>query len=48
MDMMSKGIECLIKKNVTEIMLDWTGLMEIYDRFGFEVWKSYKYMYKQS
>ncbi len=48
MDMMSVGIKCLIDRNVSQIILDWTGLMELYDRFGFEVWKSYKYMDKKS
>ena len=46
MDMMSIAIQKLKEKNMTEFMIDWTGLLELYSRFGFEVWKSYKYMEK--
>lgn len=48
MDMMSVGISRLIDKGMTSLMIDWTGLMELYSRFGFEVWKSYKYMEKDT
>lgn len=46
-DIISKAIECLKEKNVSEIMIDWTGLMELYRKYNFEVWKSYKYMTKE-
>ena len=46
MDMMSVGISRLVDRGMTSLMIDWTGLMELYSRFGFEVWKSYKYMEK--
>ena len=45
-DIISKGIEALEQRKVSEIMIDWTGLMGLYYKFGFEVWKSYKYMEK--
>ena len=43
-DMMSVAISKLKEKGIEDIMIDWTGLMEIYYKYGFEVWKSYKYM----
>lgn len=45
-DMMSIAINDLLKKGCKELMIDWTGLMELYSKFNFEVWKSYKYMQK--
>ena len=47
-DMISVSINCLKSKGVNSIILDWTGLMEFYAKFNFEVWKSYKYMSKSS
>lgn len=41
------GINTLIDKSITEIIIDWTGLLEFYQQFGFEVWKSFKYMAKK-
>lgn len=43
-DIVSFAICELQKRGCEEIMIDWTGLMEFYRQFGFEVWKSYKYM----
>lgn len=43
-DLVSVAIEELKKRGCKEMMIDWTGLMEFYRLFGFEVWKSYKYM----
>lgn len=45
-DMMNVAVKKLKEMKIKEIMIDWTGLMEIYRPFGFEVWKSYKYMHK--
>lgn len=45
-DMISVSLKSLIEKGVKTIVLDWTGLMELYAKFNFEVWKSYKYMSK--
>lgn len=46
MDMISVSLKALKDKGCKTIILDWTGLMELYSKFGFEVWKSYKYMNK--
>lgn len=43
-DLISVAIEELKKRGAKEFIIDWTGLMEFYRLFGFEVWKSYKYM----
>lgn len=43
-DLISQAINELLKKDITTIIIDWTGLMELYRKFNFEVWKSYKYM----
>ena len=45
-DMISVSLNDLVNKGCKTIMLDWTGLMELYAKFNFEVWKSYKYMSK--
>ena len=37
----------LVQLNVTDIMIDWTNLMDLYRKFGFEVWKSYIYTKKE-
>jgi predicted acetyltransferase len=37
----------LINKKVSEIIIDWTNLMHIYQKYGFEIWKSYTYVYKE-
>ncbi len=36
------------KRGMIEIMIDWTGLVTFYQQFGFEVWKTYKYMSKKA
>lgn len=43
-DLVSVAINELKNRGATEYIIDWTGLMEFYRLFGFEVWKSYKYM----
>ena len=48
LDMLSIAISKLKEKGMKEMMIDWTGLMELYSKFGFEVWKSYKYMEKDA
>ena len=40
-DMMSLAISNLQEKGCKTYMIDWTGLMELYRKFNFEVWKSY-------
>lgn len=46
-DIVAWSVNKLIKQNVTEIIIDWTGLLEFYRQFGFEVWKSYSYLTKK-
>ena len=45
-DMISVSLNDLVNKGCKTIIIDWTGLMELYAKFNFEVWKSYKYMSK--
>lgn len=45
-DIISIAVNDLKNKGCFSIMIDWTGLMELYSKFNFEVWKSYKYMHK--
>ncbi len=40
-------INDLIDENITDIIIDWTNLMYIYNKYGFEIWKSYSYMKKK-
>lgn len=47
-DIVGYAINILKSRNVQEIMIDWTGLLEFYQQFGFEVWKSFKYMSKKA
>lgn len=37
----------LLEKEVSEIIIDWTNLMHIYQKYGFEIWKSYTYIQKE-
>lgn len=41
------AINRLVNSGIKEIMIDWTGLLEFYQQFGFEVWKSFKYISKK-
>lgn len=45
-DIVIFGKNVLIKNNVTDIIIDWTGLLDFYRPYGFEVWKSYHYLTK--
>ena len=36
----------LIRKNVSNIVIDWTSLIAFYRKFGFEIWKTYRYAQK--
>ena len=44
-DIIKASINTLVKRGVSDIIIDWTGLMELYSKYGFEVWKMYKYTY---
>lgn len=45
-ELMMYAIVDLMNKGIKEIMIDWTGLMAIYQKYGFEVWKCYQYCSK--
>lgn len=46
-DVVAFGINTLIDRGITEIIIDWTGLLNFYRQFGFEVWKDFKYLSKK-
>ena len=46
-DIVAFANNVLIEKNVQEIIIDWTGLLDFYRKLGFEVFKSYAYMTKE-
>ncbi|HOI47089.1 MAG TPA: GNAT family N-acetyltransferase [Bacilli bacterium] len=33
----------LIKRKVSDIVIDWTSLISFYEKFGFSIWKTYRY-----
>lgn len=45
-DIISWALNHLKEKGVSDVLIDWTGLLEFYQQFGFEVWKSYMYSEK--
>ena len=45
-DIVAASVNTLIEYGVSEIIIDWTGLLEFYRKLGFEVWKAYSYLYK--
>jgi len=46
-DIVAYAINSLNKVNATNIIIDWTGLLDFYRLLGFEVWKSYFYLNKK-
>ena len=40
------GLYVFKKQGIKEIIIDWTSLMVLYQRYGFEVWKDYTYVSK--
>lgn len=42
-----KSLSDAYKHNITKAMIDWTGLMHIYQKYGFQVWKCYAYTMKK-
>ena len=46
-DIVSASVNKLIEADVSEIIIDWTGLLDFYRKLGFEVWKSYSYLFKR-
>ena len=45
--LIKKGCSDAYKKGFTNAMIDWTGLMHIYQKYGFQVWKCYQYTIKK-
>lgn len=45
-DIVAYAHNVLIDNNVSDIIIDWTGLLDFYRNMGFEVFKSYFYMSK--
>ena len=45
--LIKKGISDAYKEGFTNAMIDWTGLMHIYQKYGFQVWKCYAYAIKK-
>ena len=41
-----KGLIDSHNEGIKNAMIDWTGLMAIYQKYGFEVWKCYQYASK--
>lgn len=46
-DIVAKAYNILIEEHASEIIIDWTGLLDFYRPLGFEVWKSYYYLKKE-
>ena len=46
-DIVAFAKNILLESNVSDIVIDWTGLLDFYRPFGFEVWKSYYYLSKK-
>jgi GNAT superfamily N-acetyltransferase len=45
--MVATAVNILIERKVSDIIIDWTSLVDFYRKFGFEVWKTYKYYEKK-
>lgn len=45
-DIVANACNILTENSVSEIIIDWTGLLEFYRHFDFEVWKTYFYLNK--
>lgn len=43
-NLLVSSINELIDRNCQKAIIDWTNLMELYRKFGFEIWKSYTYL----
>ena len=45
-DLIVKALNDSFKNGATDVLIDWTGLIALYQLFGFEVWKSYRHTTK--
>ena len=46
-DIVAFGINTLLERKISEILIDWTSILAFYRQFGFEVWKSFKFLSKK-
>ena len=46
-DIVAASVNALVEAGVSDIIIDWTGLLDFYRKLGFEVWKSNSYLYKK-
>ena len=46
-NLLVSALNYLIEHGSTEIIIDWTNLMDLYRKIGFEIWKSYTYVRKE-
>ena len=46
-DIVASSVNNLINFGISDIIIDWTGLLEFYRKLGFEVWKVYFYLQKK-
>lgn len=46
-DLVASSYNSLFERGASEIIIDWTGLLEFYRKCGFEVWKIYFYFAKK-
>ncbi len=46
-DIVAYAVNILIDEQASDLIIDWTGLLEFYRTLGFEVWKSYYYLTKK-
>ena len=46
-DIVAASVNSLIDAGVSDMIIDWTGLLDFYRKMGFEVWKSYSYLFKK-
>lgn len=45
--LINKALQDCYKEKYSDALIDWTGLMEIYQKYYFEVWKCYQYASKK-
>jgi len=45
-DIVASGKNALIAAGASNILIDWTSLIDFYSQFGFEIWRSYHYLTK--
>lgn len=46
-DIVACATNLLFESNASDIIIDWTNLLDFYRKLGYEVWKSYEYVKKE-